>query len=95
MGGIIILIMVKKKKSLGLDKSKPDAKLMREFFKIGIPSALNGFITGFGRLIFTTYVASLGTLKLAAHSVAYTTEAFFIYLRSEWRGQLHHWWDRP
>lgn len=77
VGGVLILIMVKKKDKLGYEKAKPDPKLLWEFFKVGIPSALNGFITGFGRVIFTTYVSALGTLELAAHSIAYTTEAFF------------------
>ena len=77
VGGIIILIMVKRKEKLGFEKSLPDPKMLGTFFKVGVPSALNGFITGLGRLIFTTYVTSLGTVELAAHSIAYTTEAFF------------------
>lgn len=44
---------------------------------IGIPAAMTSFVTGFGRMIFTSFISIMGTIAVAAHSIAYTAESIF------------------
>jgi Na+-driven multidrug efflux pump len=38
---------------------------------------MTNIITGFGRLIFTSFISEMGSVTLAAHSIAYTVESLF------------------
>ncbi|MDR0958579.1 MAG: MATE family efflux transporter [Clostridiales bacterium] len=48
---------------------KPDRKIMREIFRIGIPSALEQFVIQSGLLIFNRIVETLGVTAYAAQQV--------------------------
>lgn len=54
-----------------------DIEIQKKFVAIGVPAALTNIMTGAGRVIFTTYISMMGTVSLAAHSIAYTLESFF------------------
>lgn len=54
-----------------------DFGIQKKFISIGVPAALTNIMTGTGRLIFTTYISMMGTIALAAHSIAYTIESLF------------------
>lgn len=65
------------KVSMKTIRSVPDFILISRMLRVGVPAAASSIVTGFGRLVFTSYVADLGTAAMAAHAIAYTVEGFF------------------
>ena len=57
------------------DKFKPKADIIANAFKIGGPMALQHTLMGGAQIISTLIVAPLGTLAIAAHSLAITVES--------------------
>lgn len=57
----------------------PNRRLLRDILRIGLPSAGERLTACLGQVMFTSLVSSLGTVSLAAHSIALTAEeAFYI-----------------
>ncbi|MGI5959525.1 MAG: MATE family efflux transporter [Massiliimalia sp.] len=53
--------------------------VMKQCVKVGIPVALQRIVVCFGQVYFTSLVTDLGTISVAAHSIALTAEqAFYI-----------------
>ncbi len=60
-------------------KFRLDWEVMRQCITVSIPNALERMTTCLGQMVFTSMVAGLGTIPLAAHSIAITAEqAFYI-----------------
>ncbi len=60
-------------------KFRLDWDVMRQCITVSIPNALERMTTCLGQMVFTSMVAGLGTIPLAAHSIAITAEqAFYI-----------------
>lgn len=57
----------------------PNSALLKDILYIGLPSAGERLTACLGQVVFTSLVSSLGTVSLAAHSIALTAEeAFYI-----------------
>jgi putative MATE family efflux protein len=54
-----------------------DLSVQKHFLSVGVPAAMTSIITGLGRLIFTSFISVMGSVTLAAHSIAYTVESLF------------------
>lgn len=79
IGGILMIAAYRKNKVLsprGL-RLRMDRKIMGKCLRIGIPVALERIITCLGYVTFTSLVSRLGTIDLAAHSIALTAEEAF------------------
>lgn len=78
-GGIIMFVAVCRNPdtSVQREEKKIDFVIWRRFLFIGIPAAMTSVATGVGRLIFTSFISFMGTLAMAAHSIAFTAESFF------------------
>lgn len=56
-----------------------DRPIMRDCVRIGIPVALQRLTVSFGMVVFSALITSLGTVSIAAHSLALNAEeAFFL-----------------
>jgi putative MATE family efflux protein len=61
------------------ERIKLNKPIMQRCIEVGFPVTLERLTTSFGQVVFTTLVTKLGTLALAAHSIAITAEqAFYI-----------------
>lgn len=81
LGGTLMAICVWREPSLGLrgQKIRLHPSVMRQCVRVGIPVCAQQMTTGFGHVVFTSLVAQLGTVSMAAHSIATTAEqAFYI-----------------
>ena len=82
VGGILMFIVFyfgKKGVSPRGMKFRLDWGIMRQCITVSIPNALERMTTCLGQMVFTSMVAGLGTIPLAAHSIAITAEqAFYI-----------------
>ena len=56
---------------------RPDWSVLRPCLRIALPSMLQRFGTSFGYVAFAAMINSLGTVPLAAHSIANTVESAF------------------
>lgn len=56
---------------------RPDWEVLRPCLKVALPSALQRFGTSFGYVAFASMINALGTVSLAAHSIANTVESAF------------------
>ena len=56
---------------------RPDGRVLRPCLKVALPSALQRFGTSFGYVAFASMINALGTIPLAAHSIANTVESAF------------------
>ena len=56
---------------------RPDWEVLRPCLKIALPSTLQRFATSFGYVAFAAMINALGTIPLAAHSIANTVESAF------------------
>jgi putative MATE family efflux protein len=74
----MLLIMLKNSyTSIGGQSKSVDLSEQKRFLSISIPAAMTNIITGLGRLIFTSFISGMGSVMLAAHSIAYTVESLF------------------
>lgn len=61
------------------EKLRLDIRIMKRCIKIGFPVTLERVATSLGQVVFSSLVTRLGTIALAAHSIAITAEqAFYI-----------------
>ena len=60
---------------LSWDKFKPKADVVGNAFRIGAPMALQHLLMGSAQVVSTLIVAPLGTIAIAAHSLAITVES--------------------
>jgi Na+-driven multidrug efflux pump len=60
---------------LSWDKFKPQADVVGNAFKIGAPMGLQHMLMGSAQVVSTLIVAPLGTVAIAAHSLAITVES--------------------
>ena len=58
-----------------LNLYRPDAHTVRTAFKIGVPMGLQHVLMGGAQIVSTTIVAPLGTVAIAANSLAITVES--------------------
>ena len=56
---------------------RPDWEVLKPCLKIALPSTLQRFATSFGYVAFAAMINALGTIPLAAHSIANTVESAF------------------
>ena len=56
---------------------KPDGEILRPCLKVALPCALQRFGTSFGYVAFASMINGLGTISIAAHSIANTAESAF------------------
>ena len=56
---------------------KPDGEILKPCMRVAIPCALQRFGTSFGYVAFASMINSLGTISIAAHSIANTAESAF------------------
>ena len=82
VGGILMFIVFyfgKRGVSPRGMKFRLDWDVMRQCITVSIPNALERMTACLGQMVFTSMVAGLGTIPLAAHSIAITAEqAFYI-----------------
>ena len=75
-GGIVMLIVLWKNEILSPHKQSKriNGNIMYQCVRVGLPLALQRIIVFTGYVVFTSEVAELGTVLLAAHSIAITAE---------------------
>lgn len=81
LGGSLMALSVWAEPSLGLkgQKLRFCPPVMRQCLRVGAPVAAQHIASSFGHVIFTSLIARLGTIPMAAHAIALTTEeAFYI-----------------
>lgn len=81
VGGLLMLLAVFRDQSLSLHirKIRYDKTVMRECVRIGTPIAAERVGACLGQVVFTALIARLGTVAIAAHSIAITAEqAFYV-----------------
>lgn len=81
LGGIIIfaVAMHNPLTTLKGQHFAPDGRLLGCCMRVAVPLIGERFVVGGGHIVFTSLVASLGTLSTAAHSIAMTIEeAFYV-----------------
>ena len=64
-------------------KVKPEGKLLKNCFNVSLPLIGERIVMGCGYVVFSALVAGLGTLSVAAHSIALTIEQAFYVPRDE------------
>lgn len=79
-GGLMVLVYVRNRElGLGWKLPRYDKSVMLSCVKIAIPVGFERVFVSLGHVIFTGFVATLGTVQLAAHTIALTAEqAFYI-----------------
>ncbi|TCS79428.1 putative MATE family efflux protein [Muricomes intestini] len=81
VGGMLMAEVFLTNQELGINKEKIrfDRETMLSCVKIGLPVAFERIFVSLGHVVFTAFVTSLGTVCLAAHTIALTAEqAFYI-----------------
>ena len=58
-------------------KLRPDWEILKPCLRVALPSTLQRFGTSFGYVAFAAMINALGTVSLAAHSIANTVESAF------------------
>ncbi|MDR1135853.1 MAG: MATE family efflux transporter [Clostridiales Family XIII bacterium] len=76
LGGVLMIVGVLKNPLVSPRREKfmPDPLIIRRIVFTAIPVLLSRSVTSIGRLFFTAFVVGLGTLSLAAHTVAFAAE---------------------
>lgn len=80
-GGIMMACAAYRSPELGLrgQKLRYDREILRQCVRIGTPIAAERVGACLGQVVFTSLIARLGTISVAAHSIAITAEqAFYI-----------------
>lgn len=80
IGGIAMTgLLIKSDRGVAPKKKylKPDKAILKRCFSIALPNAAERTVVCLGSTVFTALVASLGTISLAAHSIAITAESAF------------------
>ena len=81
LGGVLITCAMWKNAAVSPRRGglRLNAKAMQSCLRIAVPVALARLTTSAGHVVFAALVATLGTVSLAAHSIALTAEeAFYI-----------------
>lgn len=81
VGGILMAAAAWRDPALGLkgQKIRLDREVMGQCIRIGTPIAAERITACLGQVVFTSLIARLGTISMAAHSIAITAEqAFYI-----------------
>ncbi len=81
VGGILMVATAWRDPVLGLkgQKIRYDGEVMGQCIRIGTPIAAERVTSCLGQVVFTSLIARLGTIAMAAHSIAITAEqAFYI-----------------
>lgn len=75
-GGIVMLIVLWKNDKLSPhgESKRVDRHIMYQCVRVGVPLALQRIVVFTGYVVFVAEVADLGTVFLAAHSIAITAE---------------------
>lgn len=81
--GCVMMIVTLYKSNRGVSpigmKLRPDREVLKQCITISVPNAMERITVCLGQIVFTALVASLGTIPLAAHSIAITAEqAFYV-----------------
>ncbi len=78
-GGITMLVIICAHKDLSpLGRPlRPDWEVLQPCLRVAVPSACQRFATSFGYVAFASLINGLGTVPLAAHSIANTVESLF------------------
>ena len=69
---------------------KPEGKLLKNCFNVSLPLIGERIVMGCGYVVFSALVAGLGTLSVAAHSIALTIEQAFMCQDMVFKLQLVH-----
>ena len=79
VGGIAITIAVYRHPAISPKgrSMKPDMEILRPCLDVALPSAAQRFLTSFGYVAFASLINGLGTIAIAAHSIANTVESAF------------------
>lgn len=80
IGGVLMTILLMKSDrgvAPKLENLKPDKEILQKCLQISLPNAGERTVVCLGSTVFTAMVASLGTVSLAAHSIAITAESAF------------------
>ena len=81
IGGTLMTLAVFRSPELGL-RGQPlrcDRPILRQCLRISLPIAADRVTVMLGQVVFTALIARLGTLSIAAHSIALTAEqAFYV-----------------
>ena len=78
MAGLAVFLILACRKSsvqLKFKGLRPEKKLIGSMLSVGVPAALERLATTVGQLFFIRTVAGLGTVSLAAHQLAVTSES--------------------
>lgn len=81
VGGTLMFVTLMRNDTLKLKKQKLrlDQDIMERCVHIGMPIAAGRVSVSLGHVVFTSLIARLGTIPMAAHSIAITAEqAFYI-----------------
>lgn len=81
LGGTLMAVFAFRAPVLQLGKQplRYDESAMRQCLEVGLPIAANRVIVMLGQVVFTGLVARLGTVAIAAHTIALTAEqAFYV-----------------
>lgn len=81
LGGVLMTISVWQEPALGLrgQKIRFCAPVMKECLRVGAPVGAQHIVASLGHVVFTGLIARLGTIPMATHAIALTTEeAFYI-----------------
>ncbi|MBQ1871985.1 MAG: MATE family efflux transporter [Lachnospiraceae bacterium] len=75
-GGVVMMIVLWKNEVLSPHKESKriNGNVMYQCVRVGLPLALQRIVVFTGYVVFTSEVAALGTVLLAAHSIAITAE---------------------
>ncbi len=81
LGGTLMTILAWRTPALGLSRKtiRLHRDVMAQCVRVGLPIAGERVLFSFGQVVFTAITARLGTVAMAAHSIALTAEqAFYI-----------------
>ena len=81
LGGVLITVVMWKNTAVSPRDGmlRPNGRAMKNCLRVAVPVALARLTTSAGHVVFAGLVATLGTVSLAAHSIALTAEqAFYI-----------------
>ena len=81
LGGTLMTLAVRREPALGLkgQRLRYDPDVMGQCIRVGAPVGAQSIASGLGHVVFTSLVARLGTVSMAAHAIALTAEqAFYI-----------------
>lgn len=77
-GVLFLLVLFKRESILKIsvkDGFKPDKRIIRDAFRMGLPAAMERVTVSTGQMIMTLQVTNLGTVALAANHLAVTAES--------------------